>query len=133
MKTIHVVNRTFEKAEALRGRFGPAIHPARNDALPELLKGAGLLVNSTSLGMHDQPALEIDIDPMAADAVVADIVYVPLKTALLADAEARGFATANGLDMLLYQAVRGFELWFGVRPEVTAELYNLLAADIVGS
>ncbi len=67
---------------------------------------------------------------MADQAVVADIVYVPLKTELLADAEARGLATANGLDMLLHQAVRGFELWFGTRPEVTRELYDLLAADI---
>ena len=68
-----------------------------------------------------------DIDRKA---VVSDIVYVPLKTPLLAAAEARGLATSNGLDMLLHQAVRGFELWFGVRPEVTRELYDLLAADI---
>jgi len=132
-KTIHVVNRTYEKATALRDRFGSAIHPAQNSDLPGLLNGAGLLVNSTSLGMHGQPELEIDISKMAKDAVVVDIVYVPLKTQLLRDAEARGFATANGLDMLLYQAVRGFELWFGVRPEVTAEQYDLLAADIEGS
>jgi shikimate dehydrogenase len=67
---------------------------------------------------------------MADDAVVSDIVYVPLTTPLLAAAKARGLATSNGLDMLLHQAVRGFELWFGKRPEVTRELYDLLAADI---
>jgi shikimate dehydrogenase len=62
---------------------------------------------------------------------VSDIIYVPLKTDLLAAAEGRGFATSNGLDMLLHQAVRGFELWFGIRPVVTRELFDLLAADIV--
>ena len=82
--------------------------------------------------MHGQPELTIDLAGMASDAVVSDIVYVPLKTPLLAAAETRGFATANGLDMLLHQAVRGFELWFGVRPEVTKEQYDMLAADITG-
>ncbi|NNF80377.1 MAG: shikimate dehydrogenase [Rhizobiales bacterium] len=127
---IHVVNRTVAKAAALRERFGAVIEPAGLDALPGLLNGASLLVNTTSLGMHGEPPLDVDLDPMAAEAVVADIVYVPLKTRLLVDAEAHGFATANGLDMLLHQAVRGFELWFGTRPEVTRELYDMLAADI---
>jgi shikimate dehydrogenase len=80
--------------------------------------------------MKGQPPLEIDLSPMAAGSVVADIVYVPLQTPLLTAAVARGFATSNGLDMLLHQAVRGFELWFGRRPEVTRELFELLAADI---
>ncbi|MCP5083021.1 MAG: shikimate dehydrogenase [Alphaproteobacteria bacterium] len=127
---IHVVNRTVAKAAALRERFGNAIEPAGLDALPSLMEGATLLVNTTSLGMHGEPSLDVDLTPMAARAVVADIVYVPLKTKLLRDAEAHGFATANGLDMLLHQAVRGFELWFGSRPEVTRELYEMLAADI---
>ena len=89
-----------------------------------------MFTNATSLGMHGQDALDVDISGLADSAVVSDIVYVPLKTPLLAAAEARGLATSNGLDMLLHQAVRGFELWFGVRPEVTRELYDLLAADI---
>lgn len=130
LSEIHVINRTLSKAEALKTRFGPTILPGTWDDLPGLLKGAPLLVNTTSLGMHGEPALNVDLAPMAAGAVVADIVYVPLKTPLLLNAEARGFATANGLDMLLHQAVRGFELWFGKRPEVTPELYDLLAADI---
>ena len=130
LETIHVVNRTIEKAAAMRQRFGNSIKPATWDELPALLKGARLLTNATSLGMHDQPPLEIDISRMANDAVISDIVYVPLTTPLLTAAKARGLATSNGLDMLLHQAVRGFELWFGKRPEVTQELYDLLAADI---
>lgn len=132
LTTIHLVNRSLDKAEALRARFGDVVKPAPWTALPDLLKGAKLLANATSLGMKGQGVLEIDLSPMAADATVADIVYVPLKTDLLAQAEARGLKTSNGLDMLLHQAVRGFELWFGVRPVVTKELFDLLAADIEG-
>jgi shikimate dehydrogenase len=132
LKEVHVVNRTIEKAEAFRHAFGSDVVPASWDSLPSLLKGATLLANSTSLGMHGQSDLEIDISVMAEGAVVSDIVYVPLKTDLLAAAEARGFATSNGLDMLLHQAVRGFELWFGTRPTVTSELFDMVAADIVG-
>jgi shikimate dehydrogenase len=130
INAIHLVNRTVEKSEAMLERFGKRVIPATWDQLPELLAGARLLANATSLGMHDQPPLEIDIAGMADGAVVSDIVYVPLTTPLLAAANARGLATSNGLDMLLHQAVRGFELWFGKRPEVTRELYDLLAADI---
>lgn len=130
IETIVVVNRTLEKAVALRDAFGTAIHPHPWAKLDDALRDADLIVNATSLGMHGEPPLEIDLAPIAKTAVVSDIVYVPLKTPLLAAAEARGLKTANGLDMLLHQAVRGFELWFGVRPEVTQELYDLLAADI---
>ena len=130
VQTVHVANRTHEKAVALRERFGDAVQPAHWDDVPDLLAGAALLANSTSLGMAGQPPLEIDIGPMAADGIVADIVYVPLKTPLLAAAEARGMSIANGLDMLLHQAVTGFEHWFGTRPAVTREQYELLAADI---
>lgn len=133
IRRIHVANRTYERALAFRARFGDAIMPARWDEIPARLAGATLLANSTSLGMKGQPALEIDLSPMAAGAVVSDIVYVPLKTPLLQQAEARGFAISNGLDMLLYQAVRGFQLWFGVRPEVTKELRDLLVADLLGT
>ena len=131
LKTVHVVNRTYEKAVAMRERFGDAVLPAHWDDLADVLEGAPLLANSTSLGMNGQPPLKIDIGDMAEDGIVSDIVYVPLKTPLLAAAEARGMCTANGLDMLLHQAVTGFEHWFGTRPEVTRELYDLLAADIV--
>jgi shikimate dehydrogenase len=133
MKTIHVVNRTLAKAEASRERFGPAVHPATWEDVPRLLAGAKLLVNATSLGMKGQPELKIDLAPMAKDAVVCDIIYVPLPTKLLEDARRRGFRTSDGLDMLLYQAVRGFNLWFGITPEVTQELREMLAADIMRS
>jgi len=127
---IHVVNRTPERAEVLRARFGSSIQPAHWSALPHLLSRAGLLVNTTSLGMTGQPPLEIDLAPLHKDAVVTDLVYAPLETALLKAACGRGLATADGLGMLLHQAVRGFQLWFGVRPEVTVELRALVEADL---
>ena len=76
-------------------------------------------------------SLAIDLRPLPSQAVVADLVYVPLETALLAAARARGLRTADGLGMLLHQAVRGFELWFGQRPQVTPELRALVEADLV--
>jgi shikimate dehydrogenase len=128
---INVVNRTFERAEALRERFGSAVQPANWSALPHLMARAGLVVNTTLLGMTGQARLVIDLSPLPAEAVVADLVYAPLETELLAAARARGLATADGLGMLLHQAVRGFSLWFGVRPEVTPELRALVEADLV--
>jgi len=133
MQTIHVVNRTAAKAAAAKERFGSAVHPATWGDVPRLLSGAKLLINACSLGMKGQPELKIDLSPMAKDAVVADIVYVPLKTKLLEAAQQRGFKTSDGLDMLLYQAVRGFTLWFGKKPEVTKELREMLAADVMKS
>ncbi len=127
---IHVVNRTVDKAVAIRDRFGPRVQPASWSELPRLLATTRLLVNTTSLGMQGKDPLEIDLSPLHADALVFDAIYVPLQTRLLAAARARGCKAVDGLDMLLYQAVRGFELWFGIRPEVTTELRELLAADI---
>jgi shikimate dehydrogenase len=127
---VHLVNRTPGRAEALAARFGPAVQPANWSALPHLLARAGLLVNTTSLGMTGQPALEIDLSPLRPAAAVTDLVYAPLDTPLLTAARARGHATADGLGMLLHQAVRGFQLWFGVRPEVTTELRALVEADL---
>ena len=127
---IHVVNRTFDRAEALRTRFGAAVQPANWTTLPDLLARAGLLVNTTLLGMTGQAPLEIDLAPLRPEAVVADLVYAPLETELLAAARAGGYATADGLGMLLHQAVRGFSLWFGVRPAVTPELRALIEADL---
>jgi len=127
---LNVVNRTAERAQALRARFGEAVHPANPMDLPTLLASAGLLVNTTSLGMRGQAPLDIDIRPLRRDAVVADLVYVPLETPLLAAARARAHPTADGLGMLLHQAVRGFSLWFGVQPTVTADLRALIEADL---
>jgi len=128
---IHVVNRTPERAAALQARFGQAVQPANEAALPHLLTRTGLLVNTTSLGMTGQPPLVIDLEPLPQQALVADLVYAPLETPLLAAARARGLATADGLGMLLHQAVRGFQLWFGVRPDVTPQLRTLVETDLV--
>ena len=130
IKHVHLANRTIERARALADQFGASVHPVAWDAVGELLPRAGILVNATSLGMHGQPALEIDAGLLPSHAVVADLVYVPLKTPLLSAARARGLKTADGLGMLLHQAVRGFELWFGQRPEVTPELRALVEADL---
>jgi shikimate dehydrogenase len=133
VKRVHLANRTIERAGALSDQFGARVLPVGWDAVPGLLPRAGLLVNTTSLGMHGQPALELDVGMLPSHAVVADIVYVPLRTPLLTAATARGLKTADGLGMLLHQAVRGFELWFGQRPEVTAELRSLVEADLTNT
>ncbi|SFK25222.1 shikimate dehydrogenase [Bradyrhizobium sp. Gha] len=127
---VHLANRTPARAEALAAQFGPKVLPLSWDGINEVLPRAKLLVNTTSLGMHGQGALELDVARLPSDAVVADLVYVPLVTPLLATASARGLRIADGLGMLLHQAVRGFELWFGQRPQVTAELRALVEADL---
>jgi shikimate dehydrogenase len=130
IKRVHVVNRTLDRARALADQFGASVHPVAWDAVGGLMPRADLLVNTTSLGMHGQPALELDIGVLPPHAIVTDLVYVPLQTPLLAAARARGLKTVDGLGMLLHQAVRGFDLWFGRRPEVTAELRALVEADL---
>ena len=130
VERVFVGNRTFAKAEAFRERFGERVHPVRWGEINGLLAGAGLLVNATSLGMTGQQQLDLKLGHLPQSAVVADIVYVPLETPLLAAARQRGLRTADGLGMLLHQAVRGFSLWFGVRPEVTDELRGLVEADL---
>jgi shikimate dehydrogenase len=133
LKRVHLVNRTAGRAQALADQFGARVSPRGWEALGELLPRAQLLVNTTSLGMKGQPSLEIDVGLLPAQATVADLVYVPLDTPLLTAARARGLRTADGLGMLLHQAVRGFELWFGRRPEVTSELRQLVEVDLAAS
>ena len=130
IKRVHLVNRTAARAQALAELFGQKVCPAPREALSDLLTRAELLVNTTSLGMRGQPPLVVDVGRLPKTAVVADNVYVPLVTPLLATARSRGLRTADGLGMLLHQAVRGFELWFGQRPQVTAELRALVEADL---
>jgi shikimate dehydrogenase len=130
IQRVHLANRTVNRARALADQFGANVHPIAWDAIADLLPRAGLLVNTTSLGMHGQPSLELDTGRLPPHAVVADLVYVPLVTPLLASARGHGLKTADGLGMLLHQAVRGFELWFGRRPEVTSELRDLVVADL---
>ena len=130
VKTIHVVNRTVDRARELADRFGPAVHAQPMDALSEVMSGAGLFINTTSLGMDGTEVPEIDFTIMATGSIVTDIVYVPLKTPILAQAEAQGFATVDGLGMLLHQAAPGFEKWFGKRPAVDAALRQIIIDDM---
>ena len=127
---VYVINRTEARAKALQKKFGARVQVAGWGETTGLLGGAGLLVNTTTLGMVGQPPLEFNLR-CPPSLVVADLVYDPLVTGLLAAARARGLRTADGLGMLLHQAVRGFQLWFGVRPEVTAELRALVEADLL--
>ena len=125
-----VANRTFSRAEALAKGLGNEVRAARWADLSGVLAGADLLVNATSLGMTGQPPLQIDLAALPDRAVVNDIVYAPLETPLLAAARARGLGTVGGLGMLLHQAVPGFEKWFGIRPRVSGDLFDRVAATL---
>jgi shikimate dehydrogenase len=130
VERIVVANRTTGRAETLRTSFGNRVQVADWAEVEAELADAALLVNTTTLGMHGQPALALDLTRLRGHAIVADIVYVPVVTPLLAAARARGLLTADGLGMLLHQAVRGFALWFGRTPEVTGELRGLVETDL---
>jgi shikimate dehydrogenase len=127
---IRLVNRTLARAEALAAEFGKGVKAIGWVERSAALEDAGLLVNSTTLGMSGQPALEIDLRHLPATAVVYDIVYVPLETRLLAAARRRGHVAVDGLGMLLHQAVPGFAVWFGITPEVTPELREFVLAAL---
>ncbi len=133
VERIVVVNRTLARAEALASHFSAPISAAAWRDLPMALAEADLLVNTTTLGMHGQPPLEIDLAPLGEAAVVADIVYVPLATPLIERARRRDLRAVGGLGMLLHQAAPGFARWFGARPIVTAELRALVEADILAA
>jgi len=128
---IRVANRTKARAEAVAALAPGVAEPLAWADLPAAMARAGLLVNTTSLGMKGQLPLALDLAPLPAGAAVADIVYAPLETDLLAAARARGLAAVDGLGMLLHQAVPGFEAWFGVRPEVTPALRDVIVADLL--
>ncbi|HTJ02353.1 MAG TPA: shikimate dehydrogenase [Methylovirgula sp.] len=137
VERITIINRSRERAEELvtlahRIRPDQAVAVADYATLPRELAAANLLVNTTSLGMRGQPPLDIGLEPLPDHAAVADIVYVPLETALITSAKARGLKTSGGLGMLLNQAVPGFERWFGKKPVVTPALRALVEADIRG-
>ena len=127
---VAVANRTLEKARQLRQRFGKRVLPLAWAEAEDHFSECSLLVNTTSLGMKGQPPLEIALQWLDSRAVVTDIVYTPLRTSFLEHAAARGNIVVEGLGMLLHQAVRGFSLWFGVTPQVTPELHDLVARDI---
>ena len=127
-----IVNRTLANAVELAGTFDADAWAYSWIELPDLLKTAALLVNTTCLGMAGQPSLEIDLGKLDSDALVCDIVYVPLETDLLRQARKRGHRTVDGLGMLLHQAAPGFRRWFGVGPRVTPALRAVIEADIRG-
>lgn len=127
---ILLANRTQARAEELARVFGPRVVVVPWERRNAALADCGLLVNTTSLGMTGKGPLDIDLGALPQDAMVADIVYSPLETKLLAAARARGNKAVDGLGMLLHQAVPGFERWFSVRPEVTAELRALLVQSL---
>jgi len=132
-----IVNRSSERARILsadiaRARPGTALAVEEWSALGRLLPQTDLLINTTSLGMKGQLPLELPLALMPPEAIVADIVYVPLETPLLAAARARGLHTLDGLGMLLHQAVPGFERWFGATPVVDEALRAYILADLAG-
>ncbi|HEV2504764.1 MAG TPA: shikimate dehydrogenase [Mesorhizobium sp.] len=133
VRDIRIINRTKARAVELRDQFGAGVSAHGSETTDELTADAGLLINTTALGMHGNEGLPADPASLPAHAIVTDIVYVPLETPLLAAARQRGLKTVDGLGMLLHQAVPGFERWFGRRPEVTAELRNLVVADLGAS
>ncbi|WP_395665250.1 shikimate dehydrogenase [Methylocella sp.] len=129
-RDVTVVNRTLENAQSISSSFRGL--PVARDwgGLDAALRGAGLVVNATTLGMKGEPPLEVDLAPLRADAVVADIIYTPLETRLVAQARARGLRASGGLGMLLRQAAPAFARFFGATPEVTPELRRLVEADV---
>ena len=131
--SVRVANRSPERARALAELDPDHVAALAWEAVPEALAETGLLVNTTSLGMAGHPPLALDLAPLPESAAVADIVYVPLETPLLAAARARGLAAVDGLGMLLHQAVPGFAAWFGLRPAVTPALRQKIVADLAAA
>lgn len=127
---IRVFNRSAERAEALARDFAPRVKALPWDQRSRASTEAAVLVNTTAVGLKGAGSLAMDFTDFHPDCIVSDIVYVPLETGLIREARRHGLRTVDGLGMLLHQAVPGFEKWFGVRPEVTDELYERIAADI---
>ena len=126
---VRIVNRTRARAEAVRDHLKGAVSVHDWSEREEVLGDAVLLVNTTTMGMDHNPPLDIDLGALPKTAIVTDIVYTPLATPLLVRAQEHGNLTVDGLGMLLHQARPGFEAWFGVAPEVTADLRaHVLAA-----
>jgi shikimate dehydrogenase len=131
-KEIRLANRTLARARGIAAEFDSAIEVLSWEDRDEALEGAAMVVNATSQGMSGEPALDIRLDKLPKAALVADIIYVPLETPFLAAARQRGNPTINGLGMLLHQGRPAWKAWFGIEPEVTAELRTLLERSIRG-
>jgi shikimate dehydrogenase len=133
LERITVVNRTYARARALVDQYDERVVASPWDTLSSNMAETDLLINASSLGMVGQLPLNVDVGVLSRDAIVADIVYVPLRTPLIEAAQARGLRTVEGLGMLLHQAAPAFERWFGIKPDVTPDLRALVEADIVAS
>ena len=129
---IRVFNRTRARAETLAQQFGSCVKVFDWSQREAGSRDSAVLVNTTTIGMNGAGTLDLDLAGFDPECVVSDIVYVPLETELLRKAKSQGLRTVDGLGMLLHQGVPGFEKWFGVRPEVTDELRNLIVGDIEG-
>ena len=127
---VRVCNRSTARSEDLVRHFGSRVEACAWDTRSEMARDAGVIVNTTTLGMKGQGDPGVDFASVHPDTVVSDIVYVPLETSFLAAARRHSLVTVDGLGMLLHQAVPGFEKWFGVRPTVTDDLYDLVRSDI---
>lgn len=127
---IRLANRSAAKAQDMAAEFGGPVRAIPWDERHAALEGAALLVNTTNQGMHGEPELDLRLDLLPGNALVSDIIYVPLQTPLLAAARRRGNPTVNGLGMLLHQARPAFEAWFGVLPEVDAALRTRVEATL---
>jgi shikimate dehydrogenase len=126
---VRLINRTQSRGEALAEAIGGPVVVADWVSRETSLYGAGLVVNTTVLGMHGQPPLDLDLSALPDEAVVTDIVYTPLETPLLAAARARGMVAVDGLGMLLHQARPSFAAWFGIDPEVDDALRRRVLGD----
>jgi shikimate dehydrogenase len=127
---IHLLNRTLDKAEALAIELEGRIECAGLGEFGVRAQNARLVVNTSSVGMQGSRFDGLDLAALPKDAIVTDIVYTPLLTPLLAEAQANGLRTVDGLGMLLHQAVPGFHMWFGKKPEVTPELRQRIEATL---
>ncbi|HWT30813.1 MAG TPA: shikimate dehydrogenase [Propylenella sp.] len=127
---IRLVNRSFVRARSLAEEFGAPVRPLPWTERGAALEGAATLVNTTSQGMVGEAPLDLDLAALPETALVADIVYVPRETPLLAEARRRGNPTVGGLGMLLHQARPAWKAWFGIDPEVTPELRAMVEASL---
>lgn len=125
---IRLTNRSWAKAHDMAQEFGDPVRAIPWDDRHDALAGAALLVNTTNQGMHGEAALDLRLDHLPAQALVSDIIYVPLDTPLLTAARLKGHVTVNGLGMLLNQARPAFAAWFGVQPDITPGLVAKIQA-----